>query len=397
MSFYQKKGQANLTGIDEVVISTVGGDFEIEGVQEPVSEISWDVIWEKENCDVEIVRNDNRLIIRFDDKTNIVKFFGITINTSVGNLYKAKIAVPVNVLKKTSISTVSGSIKASHLKGGRINFSSTSGDINCDDCASDELSINSKSGDIRLQQIKVEKKCTLSSLSGDISAFDIDTAHITCSDKSGDIKIDSLSDNAQYLSANNVSGDIAVRNIPSDSKINTVSGDIMIKNNHPKVSWKANTVSGDINILTTELDAKVSFVSVSGDAIFKKRKPTVDNKNEYTFGNGTGGEISAKTVSGDLIIKTEEGKTEQTTDKKPEEKTSKHDPDAERIVYTYLQGIITMEEAKEMLKILEYDEQKADKLIEDMLAEYKREHKSVPEEEISGKEQEVSEDEEKPS
>src|SRR6056297_3868364 len=137
MSFYQKKGQANLTGIDEVVISTVGGDFEIEGVQEPVSEISWDVIWEKENCDVEIVRNDNKLIIRFDDKTNIVKFFGITINTSVGNLYKAKIAIPVNILKKTSISTISGSIKAANLKGSRINFSSTSGDIACDDCSCD--------------------------------------------------------------------------------------------------------------------------------------------------------------------------------------------------------------------------------------------------------------------
>ncbi|MEA1884727.1 MAG: DUF4097 family beta strand repeat-containing protein [Thermotogota bacterium] len=157
MSFYQKKGQTTLTGIDEIVISTVGGDFEIEGVEEPVSEISWDVIWEKENCDVEIVRNGNKLIIRFDDKTNIVKFFGITINTSVGNLYKAKIAIPVDFLKKTSISTVSRSIKASHLKGGRINFSSTSGDISCDDCVSDELNISSKSGDIKLQQIKVEK------------------------------------------------------------------------------------------------------------------------------------------------------------------------------------------------------------------------------------------------
>jgi DUF4097 and DUF4098 domain-containing protein YvlB len=396
MSFYQKKGQTTLTGIDEVVISTVSGDFEIEGVDEPVSEISWDVIWEKENCDVEIVRNDNKLIIRFDDKTNIVKFFGITINTSVGNLYKAKISIPIDVLKKTSISTVSGSIKANHLKGGRVNFSSTSGDIACDDCTSDELNINTKSGDIRLQQIEAEKKCTFTSLSGDISAFDIDTAYIACSNKSGDIKIDSLSENTQYFSANTVSGDIAVRNLPSDSKIVTVSGDIMIKNNHPKVSWKANTVSGDINILTTHLDAKVTFVSVSGDAIFKKRKPTIEGKNEYTFGNGTGGEINAKTVSGDLIIKTEEGTSSPTVEKSVEEKLSKHDPDAERIVYTYLQGIITLEEAKEMLKILEYDEQQSDKLIEAILAEFKGKNK-ITEEENPEKEQEVCEDEEKSS
>ena len=283
------------------------------------------------------------------------------------------------------------------MKSSRVNFSSTSGDISCDDSSSDELSINSKSGDIRIQRVQVEKKCTLSSLSGDISSFDVDSTQITCTDKSGDIKIDSISENAQSLSANNVSGDIAVRNLPSDSKIVTVSGDIMIKNINPKVFWKTSTVSGDINILTTQLDANVSFVSVSGDALFKKRQPTIKGKNEFTFGDGSGGEISAKTVSGDLIIKTEEGKTEQTTEKKPEEKASKHDPDAERIVYTYLQGIITLEEAKEMLKILEYDEQKADKLIEDMLAEFKREHKTINEEENSVKEQEVSEDEEKSS
>src|SRR6056297_3983958 len=123
MSFYQKKGQTELTGIEEIVISTVGGDFEVEGVEEPVSEISWDVIWEKENCDVEIVRNENKLIIRFDDKTNIVKFFGITINTSVGNLYKAKIRIPVNILRKISISTVSGSIKSNQLKTNQLSFS----------------------------------------------------------------------------------------------------------------------------------------------------------------------------------------------------------------------------------------------------------------------------------
>jgi hypothetical protein len=144
------------------------------------------------------------------------------------------------------------------------------------------------------------------------------------------------------------------------------------------------------------LDAKVTFVSVSGDAIFKKRKPTIEGKNEYTFGNGTGGKINAKTVSGDLIINTEEGTSSPIVEKSVEEKLSKHDPDAERIVYTYLQGIITLEEAKEMLKILEYDEQQSDKLIEAMLAEFKGKN-IITEEENPEKEQEVCEDEEKSS
>src|SRR6056297_1590351 len=296
MSFYQKKGHTDLTGIDEIVISTVGGDFEVEGVEQPVAEITWDVIWEKENCDVEVVKNEKKLIIRFDDKSNIVKFFGITINTSVGNLYKAKIRLPMDVLKKTAINTVSGSIKATGLKSSKVKLSSTSGDITCDDASCNELSISTKSGDIRIQRVDVENKCTLSSLSGDISSFDIDATQITCTDKSGDIKIDSISEKAQYLSANNVSGDIAVRNIPSESKIITVSGDIMIKNVNRKISWNANTVSGDINILTTPVDASVSFISVSGDPLFKKRQPKVKGKNEFTFGEGTGGEINAKTV-----------------------------------------------------------------------------------------------------
>ena len=397
MSFYQKKGHTDLTGIDEIVISTVGGDFEVEGVEQPVAEITWDVIWEKENCDVEVVRNEKKLIIRFDDKSNIVKFFGITINTSVGNLYKAKIRIPMDTLKKTSISTVSGSIKAKLLKGGRINLSSTSGDITCDDTTSNELGISSKSGDIRLQRIEVEKKCALSSLSGDISLFDIDAAQITCADKSGDIKIDSISDNAQYLSANNVSGDIAVRNIPSEAKINTVSGDIMIKNVYRKVSWITNTVSGDINILTTPIDANITFVSVSGDALFKKRNPTIMAKNEYIFGEGTGGSISAKTVSGDLIIKTEDKGTEPISEKTRVKTATKHDPDAERIVYTYLQGIVTLEEAKEMLQILEYTPEQTDKLIQELREEVQPENQKSTEEPQVEKEGEVSEDEEQSS
>ncbi|HPF16147.1 MAG TPA: DUF4097 family beta strand repeat-containing protein [Thermotogota bacterium] len=395
MSFYQKKGKTDLTGIEEIVISTVGGDFELEGVQEPVSEMSWDVIWEKEDCDVEVVRIDQKLIIRFDDKSNIVKFFGITINTSVGSLYKAKIYLPVDTLKKISISTVSGSIKTSKIKGELLNLSSTSGDIQCDDTQCDELTISTKSGDLKAQKIQAKSNCNFSSLSGDISSFDVDVNQLICSDKSGDIKIDHISPTVQYLSVNNVSGDVAVRNLPTLSKIVTVSGDIMIKNINPKVSWNTHTVSGDINILTTPVDANVSFVSVSGDAFFKQRQPTNKGKNEFIFGNGAGGQINAKTVSGDLIFKTDESATQTTTEKIPEEKTSKHDPDAERIVYTYLQGIITLEEAKEMLTILEYDEEHINLLIEQMRAEVNEQNHHTHKDTNSQSERTVVEDEEK--
>jgi len=397
MSFYQKKGKTDLTGIEEIVISTVGGDFELEGVQDLVSEMSWDVIWEKEDCDVEVVRNGQKLIIRFDDKSNIVKFFGITINTSVGNLYKAKIHLPMDILKKISISTVSGSIKTTKIMGSFIHLSSTSGDIQCDDTRCDELTISTKSGDIRTQRIQSKMNCNFSSLSGDISSFDIDANQLTCSDKSGDIKIDHVSPAAQYLSVNNVSGDVAVRNLPTESKIVTVSGDIMIKNINPKVSWNTHTVSGDINILTTPVDANVSFVSVSGDALFKQRQPNRQGKNEFTFGNGTGGEINAKTVSGDLIIKTEEGTTQKATEQNLEERSSKHDPDAERIVYTYLQGIITLEEAKEMLTILEYDEAHINQLIEQMRAEVNEQNHHTLKDTNTQSEGTVIEDEEKSS
>ncbi len=369
MSFYQKKGSVDLLEIEEVVISTVGGDFECEGVENPVSEISWDVIWEKENCEVDVVRNGRKLIIRFDDKSNIVKFFGITINATVGSLNKAKIKIPKNVLDKISISTISGSVKANYLAAKMIKITTISGDVSNEDSQSEDLTINSKSGGMKLQRIKVDKRCTLSTLSSDIVSYDMDVAEISCKNKSGDIKIDALSEKAKYLSADNISGDIAVRNIPATTKLGVVSGDIMIKNINKALTLTAGSVSGDVNILTKPIDTQISFSSVSGEAIFKKRQPAFKSKGEYIFGNGEGGLVKIRTVSGDLIFKTEDmAKVTETVDI-GQEKVEKHDPDAERIVYTYMQGIITLEEAKEMLRILEHSEEAIEELIETMTKE----------------------------
>lgn len=369
MSFYQKKGSAEISEIEEVVISTVGGDFECEGVENKVSEISWDVIWEKENCEVEVVRNGRKLIIRFDDKSNIVKFFGITINATVGSLYKAKIQIPKNVLEKISISTISGSVKANYMAAKMIKITTISGDVSNEDSRSEELTINSKSGGIKLQRIKADKRCALSTLSSDIVSYDMDVTEINCKNKSGDIKIDALSEKAKYLSVDNISGDIAVRNIPPTTKMGTVSGDIMIKNINSAMTLTVGSVSGDVNILTKPIDTQISFSSVSGEPVFKKRQPSFKSKGEYVFGNGEGGSVKIRTVSGDLIFKTEDMPQTTETDGTHEERKEKHNPDAERIVYTYIQGIITLEEAKEMLRILEHSEEAIEELIETMTKE----------------------------
>jgi hypothetical protein len=68
------------------------------------------------------------------------------------------------------------------------------------------------------------------------------------------------------------------------------------------------------------------------------------------------------------VIKTDNYgvKNEYGTREEPKEEKSKHDPDAERIVFSCSQGIITEDEAKEMLKILEYSDSEIENFMEDL-------------------------------
>ncbi|HOO32885.1 MAG TPA: DUF4097 family beta strand repeat-containing protein [Thermotogota bacterium] len=367
MSFFQKTGSTDIENIDEIIISTVGGDFEIEGVNSQ-EYVSWEAIWERDSCDVEIVKNDRKLIIRFDDKSNIVKFLGITISTSFGNLYKAKINIPQKMLEKISVNTVSGGINIKNMDVKKLKVTSTSGNIFNENSSTKSLLISTKSGDLKAFTISNEKKASFTSISGDIGINDIDSDEIICTSKSGDLKIENVSNKARIISANNVSGDIAVKNIPVTAKLTTVSGDIMIKNINNKADWETRTVSGDINVLTSPLDIEIDFNTVSGEAIFKKRDPQRRGKGHYCFGEGKAGILSSKTVSGDLVIKTDNFgvRAEYGTREEAKEEKRKHDPDAERIVFSCSQGIITEDEAKEMLKILEYSDEEIDRFMEDL-------------------------------
>jgi DUF4097 and DUF4098 domain-containing protein YvlB len=384
MSFFQKKGTAELTNIDEIIISTVGGDFEIEGVDSPSDIIAWDAIWERETSDVEVVRSERKLIVRFDDKSNIVKFLGITISTSFGNLYKAKIKIPKNTLEKLSVNTVSGAINLDDIEVEKLKITSTSGDLFNENSTTSALLISTKSGDIKAMNIVNERKASFTTISGDVGINTIKTGEIICTSKSGDIKIENVSKKTKTISGNSVSGDIAVKNIPANAKLTTISGDIMIKNINKKASWETKTVSGDVNILTSPLDVEIEFNSVSGDAIFKKRDPVKKGKGYYLFGEGNEGKISAKTVSGDFVMKTDNYgvRNEHVTDEIPKEEKAKHDPDAERIVFTCSQGIITEDEAKEMLKILEYSDEAINKFMED-LCDLKKQNQKNEEENIN--------------
>ncbi len=393
MSYFKKSNTENLEGIEEVVVSAVGGDLEIIGVDEPAGELFWEAVWSKENSNAEVVRDEKKLILRFDDKGSSVKFFGITITTSgglgvnFGDLRKATIKIPRSVLKDISIKTISGDVEAERLKADNLTFSTSSGDVVNKESVSKSLTASTKSGDIKCADVHSEEKTKLSSISGDIRTFSLDTKDLDFTTKSGDVKMDPLSDKISSVKGSNVSGDIAIRNLSKEAKLTTVSGDIMLKcTKTGKTSWRFKSVSGDIDVICNPIDALITFDTVSGEYLFKNKKPMIKEKNHFVFGSGEEGRIDIKTVSGSMIFKTadieeEKGKAEKEFDETVETgRKQHHDPDAERIVYTCQQGIITEEEAYEMLRILDYSDDEINRLMLDLGVKEKEENEESEEE-----------------
>lgn len=80
-----------------------------------------------------------------------------------------------------------------------------------------------------------------------------------------------------------VSADAVVSGITSDTKVKSVSGDVILDGVRADIS--SQTVSGDLE--TRELTGRLRFTTVSGD---------------LTVVNGSSGQVTAETVSGDVTL-----------------------------------------------------------------------------------------------
>ena len=63
----------SIEGIEEIILSSINGNMYITKAPETENEISWETKWKGTAKDIEVIKESNRLIIRFDDKENFMK------------------------------------------------------------------------------------------------------------------------------------------------------------------------------------------------------------------------------------------------------------------------------------------------------------------------------------
>ncbi len=152
-----------------------------------------------------------------------------------------EVHIPKNYNKDIDINTISGNIELDTFMASKLNLQTTSGEI----------------------KLGVFNKVNAVSVSGDIDIESVNIAEIKTT--SGDININSINDSFELITT---SGNIDINNIvlKKNSKIKTVSGDVVIKKKND-IYIESNTTSGDINIKNNNRLAEtiLNIKTVSGN------------------------------------------------------------------------------------------------------------------------------------
>ena len=194
-----------------------------------------------------------------------------------------KLMVPKGV--HLDVDTVSASITAGGLAGGKLDLDTVSGNIRID-ADSPDVEIDSVSGDVQL--------------AGAAAKLDVNSV-------SGDVRVDKVGAKA---SAQTVSGDVRLHGGPfRDVSVETVSGDISLTGAMAdKVKAKLHSMSGDIHLgMDGSPQAALDATSFSGDihsAFGKVETPTYGPGSSLHFRLGNGdGNITLNSFSGDIDIR----------------------------------------------------------------------------------------------
>ena len=169
------------------------------------------------------------------------------------------------------------------------------------------LMFNTLQNSVRTKEllVMIPAKLTLVLLkttSGDISLASANIEQLVASTVSGDIAIDHS--HLQSVSLTTVSGDMHVSNQAEQLQLNSVSGDIRINLVNSDVSFAANTVSGDVAIsFATAPDVTVNYSTVSGSIKISGVPGALVEGGSLKTKLGSGaGTLQVKTISGDFRL-----------------------------------------------------------------------------------------------
>jgi DUF4097 and DUF4098 domain-containing protein YvlB len=231
------------------------------------------------NSELKVSGDADDLTIKIKQKNKHSGWFG---HSNMGPT-TLKLMVPEGISLKAD--TVSARITAKGLVGGKLDLDTVSGNVQID-ADSPHVKINSVSGDLEL--------------SGNAKSLDVNTV-------SGDVKVDKAGADA---SVQTVSGEVGMHGGPfRDVAVETVSGDIALEGAMADgVSAKLHSMSGDIRMsIAGEPQASLHVSTFSGDIHSpwgKVDEPTHGPGASLDTDIGSGeGRISAKTFSGDVVIR----------------------------------------------------------------------------------------------
>lgn len=240
--------------ISNLDIITTNNDVKIEEKEIENIEVK---IYDRKDVKPEVSVKDNTLYIDNRDDVKVGFSFGINGNSRIeitvpkGTIYNLKVeGTSTDIdslidLKDVNIETKSGDINLKDSINTIIN--TTSGDISVGD--TNKLEVITTSGDIETGNVKesinakatsgdfilgdINGKLTLNAISGDVKINSINlTKDSSIKVTSGDINIGKTND--IYIDAHTVSGDVKVdvnnRHAEHELKINTTSGDVIVKN-----------------------------------------------------------------------------------------------------------------------------------------------------------------------
>lgn len=217
---------------NEVKIEVYGNEKNKENIDAKIKNETLNIEQKGSSICFGFCYSDNLIIIYMPKENNL----GLDINTVSGD-----IDILVDVSNDISLKSISGDIKTKNLKDASLN--TTSGDINVEKVRN--ASLNTVSGDIKVNEASnIDAKST----SGDITILEV-TNKLSIKSTSGDVTVRDFTINSDSK-VNTVSGEVNI-NLTNNANINaeTRSGDKDIKNSNGEFNLDIKTTSGDITVM----------------------------------------------------------------------------------------------------------------------------------------------------
>ena len=220
-----------------------------------------------------------------------------------------------------SLGGISSDVNVSQLTAANVKMNTTSGDIALGKCFAVRADVTSTSGDISISGMKLDGKLDASSTNGEICVRDSSAVDMEVSTTNGEVivetseitgKLEMGTTNGELtcsavsavtVEATTVSGEVAVSGAFDSIRAHSVNGEIMVSTTHAPSFVDINTVNGEVLLkLPTDIPGfTVSYSKVNGS--FNCDFPTVQNKNEAVYGDGSS-KINVSTVNGEIDIET---------------------------------------------------------------------------------------------